>query len=78
MADDFSSRQLADALVQACSLGDLGALQTLLSQHPGIDVNIATEGTVTLLMHAIIGAGKSCLIHIVTHEMCWLYRVKLG
>ena len=50
----MSSQQL----VEVCRTGDTQSLQILMTQHPGqLDVNLASEGGVTLLMHAIIGAG---------------------
>ncbi len=41
---------------EACRTGDLIGLQGLLTDQS--DVSIVTEGGVTLLMHAIIGAGE--------------------
>ncbi len=43
-------------IVEACRTGDLIGLQGLLTDQS--DVSIVTEGGVTLLMHAIIGAGE--------------------
>ncbi len=49
---------MASQLVELCHNGDAQSLAALLTQSPGeIDVNLASEGGVTLLMHAIIGAG---------------------
>ena len=44
--------------MEACHSGDVGTLQSLLTQHPELDINLTTEGGVTLLMHTIIGAGE--------------------
>ncbi len=46
-------------MVNACSSGDVQTLYQLLSQHPDPTslINLASDGGVTLLMHAIIGAG---------------------
>ena len=51
-------------IVEACRSGDLITLQQLLTDQS--DVSIVTEGGVTLLMHAIIGAGEYIPPHI-TH-----------
>ena len=53
-----SSHPLVEGVVEACHSGDVGTLQTLLTQHPELDINLTTEGGVTLLMHTIIGAGE--------------------
>ena len=54
-----SSHPLVEGVVEACHSGNVGTLQALLTQHPELDINLATEGGVTLLMHTIIGAGDS-------------------
>ncbi len=52
----MSSQQL----VEVCHTGDAQSLAALLTQNPGeLDVNLSSEGGVTLLMHTIIGAGES-------------------
>lgn len=53
----MSAEEIADALVTSCNHGDVATLQQLLATYPDLDINYATEGGVTLLMHAIIGAG---------------------
>ena len=50
--------QLAEVLVQCCSLGDPHTLQQVVREYPDLDYNMATEGGVTLLMHTVIGAGR--------------------
>ena len=62
----MATEDLATALVEASRLGDVQSLETLLIEAQGSDINFATEGGVTLLMHAIIGAGMpiyQCLWH---------------
>ena len=54
----MAAHQLAQSLVDVCNSGDARGLVALLDQNPGIDLNFTTEGGVTLLMHAIIGAGR--------------------
>ena len=59
----MSAEEIAEALVSSCNHGDVATLQQLLSTYPDLDINYATEGGVTLLMHAIIGAGtRFCVI----------------
>ena len=58
-----SSHPLVEGVVEACHCGDVGTLQTLLTQHPELDINLTTEGGVTLLMHTIIGAGEWTCAH---------------
>lgn len=53
-----SSHPLVEGVVEACHSGNVGTLQALLTQHPELDINLTTEGGVTLLMHTIIGAGE--------------------
>ena len=47
-----------EQLLLACQNGDAGTLQTIMSSVPGLDLSMATEDGVTLLMQAIIGAGE--------------------
>ena len=56
MSDGASPEAL---LVEACSAGDAQTLQQLVAkqQPQGAGLDVSTEGGVTLLMHAIIGAG---------------------
>ena len=54
MAEEGS---VEERLLLACQSGDAHTVQRLMSEVPGLDVGMATEGGVTLLMHAIIGAG---------------------
>lgn len=48
---------VGDQLLLACQNGDAHTLQTLMSMA-GLNLSMTTEDGVTLLMHAIIGAGK--------------------
>ena len=52
-----SLHPLVEGVADACHSGDVGTLQAMLTQYPELDINLSTEGGVTLLMHAIIGAG---------------------
>ena len=59
-------QQLLEVLLQCCDLGDPHTLQQVVREYPDIDYNITTEGGVTLLMHAIIGAGTcTCTVNFV-------------
>ena len=53
-----TEEQLSELLVQCCSLGDPQTLQQVVNEYPNADFNMTTEGGVTLLMHAVIGAGQ--------------------
>lgn len=63
-----SSHPLVEGVVEACHSGNVGTLQALLTQYPELDINLTTEGGVTLLMHTIIGAGE----WFYTHLRTWL------
>ena len=52
-----AEEQLAEMMVHCCTMGDPHTLQQVLSEYPEVDVNMTTEGGVTLLMHTVIGAG---------------------
>ena len=56
-----------EQLLLACQNGDAGTLQTITSSVPGLDLSMATEDGVTLLMQTIIGAGE-CLVQPVANE----------
>lgn len=49
---------VGDQLLLACQNGDAYTLQSLMSSVAGLDLAMTTEDGVTLLMHAIVGAGK--------------------
>ena len=54
----------ADQLLLACQNGDAHSLQAMMSSVAGLDLSMATEDGVTLLMHTIIGAGEAlCTSH---------------
>ncbi len=56
-----TSPEVYSALVVACSQGDHVSLQSILNSYSDVDLNATTDGGVTLLMHAIIGAGNYTL-----------------
>ena len=62
-----SSHPLVEGVVEACHSGNVGTLQALLTQYPELDINLTTEGGVTLLMHTIIGAGEWFYTHVPSH-----------
>ena len=58
----------ADQLLLACQNGDAHSLQAMMSSVAGLDLSMATEDGVTLLMHAIIGAGEAqCTVWTLYH-----------
>ena len=66
----MATEDLAVALVEASRLGDVQTLEALLTEAQGSDINFTTEGGVTLLMHAIIGAGRR-IVSVPAHQSRW-------
>ena len=52
-----TTEQLSEILVHCCTVGDHQTLRQVRTEYPEADLNMTTEGGVTLLMHTIIGAG---------------------
>ena len=55
MAEEGS---VEERLLLACQSGDTHTVQRLMSEVPGLDVGMAMEGGVILLMRATIGTGE--------------------
>lgn len=52
---------LEEVLADVCRRGDIATLQSILAKSPEADLNITTDGGLTLLMHALIGFGGKCV-----------------